>query len=321
MKRAVIVAAAFLLAYALTEIGLALVFHYATDGRETGVYALNGPGKDGYLFRPHSRYNNEENGHQVFLYNNLGLPGTDVLVAPASAYVFVLGSSTLLAQQVPPPLTATAIFHDKAAALNRGFQVLNLGENGNDPYQSWFRAQYFKRGLPPAYVILLLENGSIVYLNKRYRGELDFSPPEKFGSFIRPGPIKRITRFLRAHSPLMNLFLYYAFHRIRGDDPNLEEGESGSQRASTDDIPARLYACLARFRASFGRRFLLLSIMTSQPNNDRLARFCRDSGIPFRASAAIEVPTYRIRGFGHLTEAGNRNLGEFLYESFAAFVR
>lgn len=322
MKRLALAAPAFLLAFLLVELVVAELVGFPREGRDRLIGSLRGPHASNFLYRPRSRYWNVEGGNRAFARNNLGLPGVDVPVRPGGPCLFVLGSSTVQAAQLEPELIATSRLQRMLAGAGRHPAVLNLGDSGHDPYESWFRARYFERLFRPVRVVLVLDTSAIGYMNSRYREPPAYELPADFGRELPSGGrLSRISRGLRARSAFVNLLAVFLMRSLsHGQAAEADELDIVQKNRLLERLPDSLRECLRRFRDTYGRRFLALSIMDVPDHNRSLARFCAVENIPFAYTDTVLVPGLRFHGRGHLTAAGNRALAEFMHEIISRYA-
>jgi len=317
MKKLILLGLAFLVALLVTELLVRYVLKFPTYGVEVKLSGIrSSEGGVESMFYPHSRYWTVEGGNRVFERNNLGLPGTDVVVADSSQYVFVLGCSFIEAEQVPPESIATSMLQRRLSLISPRLQVINLGHSGHDLYDSYLRAAYFERMLPPAAVILELHEDGAVWF-PRHAHPLRFTVGPDFGRPVRSWTADAL-RLARNYSSLVNIVV----NAVKADQRKRDEEEeiAGKRRtaAGTEEeptLPADLLTCLEAFHEKYGEKFCLVSMLMYPRENQDLADYCKSHGMNF-VSRDLIVTENRVAQAGHLNIKGNTALGELLYESY-----
>jgi hypothetical protein len=308
---------AFLIAFLFAEVLLSNILHYPRYGVDRKLLGLrSSDGGVENIYAHHSKYWNVEGGNSVFQRNNLGLPGTEVVVSDSSRYVFVLGCSFVEAEQVPPELMATSIFQHRVSEVDPRFQIINLGHSGHDLYDSYRRSAYYERTFSPEVVFLEIHDNEAAWLS-RHPHPLMFALPPDFGK-PKLSLTTQVSIFLRNHSSMANVIA----NAIKTDELRREKEEavarsktSPADRGPEGSLPMDLLTCLEEFHAKYREKFCVLSIIQDARDNEALGDYCRVHGLKFR-SKGILIPDKQLAGDGHLNVAGNAAFGDFLYESF-----
>jgi hypothetical protein len=257
-----------------------------------------------------------EGESNIFQRNNLGLPGTEVVVSESSRYVFVLGCSYVEAMQVPPDSMATSVFQRRLSRIDPRFQVLNLGHSGHDLYDSFRRSAFFEQTFPPEAVILEIHDDGASLL-PRHAHPLTFTLPPDFGK-PNLSLTTAVSIFLRDQSSLANIIA----NAIKNYQLGREEEErisrdrrSRENRGGEVSVPTDLFTCLGEFHRKYKEKFCVVSILQDAKENEALGDYCRKHGLKFLSKQVI-IPENRISGSGHLNVSGNTALGDLLYGSF-----
>ncbi len=257
---------------------------------------------------PYSCYWNVEGGNLVGKRNNLGLPGIDVDTSRPYT-VMVAGSSYIEAFQVPPENMAVSVFDMLLQKQEAGFAVLNVGNSGHDPYDSWFRINYLASlGLMPDYVILIIEADYDEWF-ARHPHPLLFAPDDHFGE-KDTSAVFLMQRKLRNRVSFINLIARGMKGASNDNDSESEASTRPKEKTLSNDMEETLLA----YRDQFPH-FMLVSILNDDQYNLEVNEFCQANGILFFRSG-IARSENKLNGKGHLSELGNRELGEFLYDSF-----
>jgi hypothetical protein len=317
MKKVLLVLLALPIAFLFTELLVSNILHYpkyGVDRKLLGIRSSEGGVENIYF--PHSKYWTVEGGNRVFQRNNLGLPGTDVVVSGSSRYVFVLGCSFVEAEQIPPDSMATSIFQRRLSRIDPQFQVVNLAHSAHDLYDSYRRSAYYEQTFPPKAVFLEIHDDGAQWL-PRHPHPLTFTLPPDFGKPKSSFPTE-VLIFLRNRSSLVNMItIAYKYAEIREQD---EVKGAESRRSTADDgreatLPMDFLTCLEEFHVKYKEKFCVISMIPDARENDALTYYCRSHGLKF-LSKEILIPENQLSGGGHLNLAGNAALGDFLYESF-----
>jgi hypothetical protein len=313
MKKLGLLIAAALLAFLGVECIVSRIIGYPTYGVEMKVAGIRGTDQPVNIFKPHSAYWTVEGGNRVFKRNNVGLTGIDIRLAGEPRFIFVLGTSYIHASHIDPGQTAVSIFQKKLRSRFPEYQALNLGLPLHDPYDSFWRANYFEKKYSPARVFLVIESSYAEWF-KRQQHPLRFAPGSKKTRRLRSLPL-RIAATIMNHSSFCNLTynLFRTSGRTENESARERLGENKTAAAGPD-----LLACILQFKKRYGGRFALLSIAGDGTLNATLREFCRANDIHYGARNLL-LPGTRINGRGHLNAKGNARLGEWLYEAFIAF--
>lgn len=313
MKRILLLCLAAIFAFAGSEL---IVFHaigYPPYGVEMKIMGIRGSDQAVNIFKPYSKYWTVEGGNRVFKRNNIGLTGIDVWLAKDAKFVFVLGTSYVQASHLPPEQIAVSVFQEKLRSYSPEFQALNLGMPVHDPYDSYWRANYFEKKYYPAKVFLVIESPYADWFRRQCH-PLNFDAGKKKIRRLRSQPLE-IARYIMNHSSFCNL----TFNLLKTNDRAENENASGNfSVAEPKKTGPELFECIFNFKRKYGNRFILISIAKDGPFNAKIMSFCKTNGIDFCARNLL-LPGNRINGHGHLNAVGNRLLGELLYETFVKF--
>ena len=271
------------------------------------------------IYRPYARYFTTENGYSLHRRNNIGLTGSDVAVSDTSKYIFVMGSSVMLAEQMEADKIATSVFQNELGRDSK-YQVINLGERSHDLYDNYFRLKYFEKIYKPSYIIIVLEKTYTKWL-KRHPEQLDFSLSGNFGKVFESKAYS-MEKPVRENLSFANLLVngMKAFEKISTDENGTGKNEESNFNKEMDDylyLSNNFYKCLEVYSREYGKKFMLVSIMNNPVLNNELNNYCVSAGISFNYDNTIFKAENRIKKMGHLTEEGNSKLGKFLYDSFA----
>lgn len=260
------------------------------------------------IYKPYSKYKHFENRNQVFQRNNLGLPGTDIIVSENSKYIFVLGSSSIEATQMPSEKMATSVFQKELNKINTDYQVINAAYGGRDIYDLYRRAAYFEKFFEPSYIMLI-----IVKLNEQWLDShsfpLDFEFKKGFGE-IDKSFFAKIKMDLRGRSSLLNL-VYTSFRNLIYN----RKRTIATSVSEEKEISERYYSIIREYKKKYKEKLLILSAIVNIKINDMLGIFCKQSNIPFFYSN-IRTSENSLDGYDHLNLTGNKLLGEFMFGSF-----
>jgi len=305
-RKTLLILAAFIFSFAAAEfiVGSILVFpKYGVERKMLGV--RSSPGHQN-IYKSHSQYWNSNGKFEIYIRNNLGLPGIDVDTSNVSKYIFVLGSSFVENQYLKPELISTSVFQTILKRSNNRFNVLNLGYSGFDPYDSFRRAHYFGETYKPEFVILVI--------NSYNAGSFKLSP-ESFildkNSFSTDNSFAtNFNLFLRNNSSFIRLVSILFQNK---EEQTVEPEKENSQNINTD--LANLEICLKSFSEKYKDKFMCVSITSNDSMNRKIEEFCNKNNINFEYSG-IMVPEYQFANDWHLNEKGNNALGAFLYNSY-----
>jgi predicted transcriptional regulator len=317
MKKLLIIAAAFLVAFILTEFTVRYILKYPVYGVEKKVNGLRNPN----INLPYAKYWDVEGGNHLYKLNNVGLPGEDINIKAGGINIFILGTSYIEAKQTPPSDMATSVFQKLLRKQSDKYQVINLGTSADDAYDSYFRAAYFEKSINPDYVVLLIDELHPYYF-KRHPHPLSFQIPANFGtennSFVNKTNI-----FFRNHFALINIIAHTLKLSSESSEKNtpLEKKTSDIKiKKSEIEISPDLFLCIKEFKNKYKENFLCLSIIDNDTINQSLNTFCSDNEINFDYNC-INTKSNKINGIGHLTSNGNNLLGNFFYDTFTKFYK
>ncbi len=248
-----------------------------------------------------------ENGYKVFKRNNLGLYGTDVAWSHKDTLIYVLGSSYLEGAQWPPDSIAVSYLQQLFDLAGKSYKVINLGHSGYDPYILFYRLSWFEKLYRNGKVILVLEDSYEKWLMNQPH-PLTFTLPSKFGVSDRR-LITQLTISILNHSAAAYLI------RQATKFTDIEENGFLNPQQTTDAIegvPLDLLICLDAYQIKYGDDFVVLSIMDNLIFNTELEQYCSLKKINF-CSRSINKASNKIKGKGHLTIYGNKQLAMALY--------
>lgn len=305
-RKTLLILAAFIFSFAAAEFVVGSILGFPKYGVERKMQGLRSSPGHQNIYKPHSQYWNSNGKFEIYLRNNLGLPGIDVDTSIASKYIFVLGSSFVENQYLKPELISTSVFQTILKNSNNRFNVLNLGYSGFDPYDSFRRAHYFGETYKPEFVILVI--------NDYNAGSFKLSP-ESFlldkNSFSADKSVAtNFNLFLRNNSSFIRL-VSILFQ-------NKEEQTVGPEKENSQNLNAdltNLEICLKAFSEKYEGRFMCVSITSNDFMNRKIEEYCIKNNVNFEYNG-IMVPEYQVDGDWHLNEKGNNALGVFLFNSF-----
>jgi hypothetical protein len=129
--------------------------------------------------------------------------------------------------------------------------------------------------------------------------------------------------FLRNESSFINLIAKYVYDNqtlLNQKNENEKSTDINPYVKSEDllNLTDDLYVCLKEYKKRYNNRFVLISIIASREINSKLDAFCKESDINFM-SEEINCAKYKLLGWGHLTDEGNKLLGELLFKSFEKY--
>ncbi|PKN80260.1 MAG: hypothetical protein CVU48_02645 [Candidatus Cloacimonetes bacterium HGW-Cloacimonetes-1] len=316
MKKILLLSLSIFLALVATELTVRYVIGYPSYTPGNRQYISSDHLKDYRTITwkaPYSKFWSVEGGNQVFRYNNIGLPGSDI-DTNFDKSIFLLGDSFIEALQVPNTNTASAVFQDNLIANNRSFNVLNLGSSAHDPFVLWHRSMFFAQHFRPSTVILVSESYSTMMLYlKRHTLPLRFYTHDSFGSIIPPNMRKIYIDRVRSLSAFLTLCTVFKDKR---DDTLKQVDDSIAKIPSNPDSISLLFECLEQFDETYGDKFVFVSLMNDNPHEKELAEFCTNQGIKYFQNNQIMKPYNQIHGEGHLNEIGNRQLGVYLSKTY-----
>jgi hypothetical protein len=315
MKKGLLIITALICSFLITELIVSLFLDFPKYGIDRKVKGITTLDNRGEIYKPYSKYINNEDGYKVFNRNNKGLPGSDIISSDSAKYILVLGNSFVEGYQVDPDSLSTSIFQKLCIKYHKNYQVVNLGASGHDAFDLWFRANYFERIFPPFAVILVITEYNLF----NHTGVLDFTLPAYFGE-ANNSPSLNISTLLRNSSSFINLVAtaikYSSNKNITAEDV-IAPGEKkpGSLSDTALHSGSGLGECLLEFNKRYDNKFIALSILQNAKQNIVIEDFCRNNKINFNSSELL-TPQFEIKGGGHLNTEGNKKLGELLYESY-----
>jgi hypothetical protein len=249
---------------------------------------------------------NVEGGLVSVSLNNHGLPGSD-FDPQRGPIIHLLGNSYVQAEQYDREIIASSVFQKLLQGTGSDFQVVNLGASGVSSYVALHRHFFFQNRFPSTYNILVMER---MYPTKYQT--LEFSPDY---SDLKPraiGPRQRLfRRILHASSALTVIKKGLKWSE---DEPRTRENSQPNSPQPVFDEGNQ--QTINTFQSIPESHFILINIIPDQVDRDAVDQYCREHGVKVFTNADIMRPDNRIHGVGHLTERGNRELGEFIYKSF-----
>lgn len=320
MKKFILFFISLFFALFITEIIVAYVVNYPKYGVLSRVYGLHGFSSPQNVYLPYSEYWTVEGKNKVYKRNNLGFPGADVDTGLGYKYIYVVGNSYVQAYEVEPDSMATSILNSRIRNKYKDFSVLNLGRGDQDVYDSYFKCLYYEKFYKPAIVFLILDNTNKEVL-LRHNKPLNFQVSDNFGK-TENSFLLNAHNYFRNKSSLINLVAKYVY-----DNQNLfnekkdkitEDINPYTKGEDLINLSDDLFLCINEFNKKYEKKFVLVSIIASKEINLKLNDFCSSTGINF-TFGEINVAKYKLSGWGHLTNEGNRLFGELLYESFAKY--
>ena len=320
MKNFILFFISLFFALFITEIIVAYVVSYPKYGVSSRVYGLHGFTSPQNVYLPYSEYWTVEGKNKVYKRNNLGFPGADVDTGLGHKYIYVVGNSYVQAYEVEPDSMATSILNLKIKNKFSSLSVLNLGRGDQDVYDSYFKCLYYEKYYEPSLIFIILDNTNKEVL-LRHSKPLSFETSVNFGKEDKSF-LMNTHNCLRNKSTFINLvakFLYDNWSTVTGKKEN--NAEDINPYTKTEDhtyLSEDLFRCLNELNRKYGNKFVLVSIIASKEINSKLSDFCSTSGINF-TSGEINTAKYKLSGWGHLTNEGNRLFGELLYESFIKY--
>jgi len=209
VKKTLIIISAVITAFLITEVLTKEILDFPEYGITEHVIGITTLKNRGEIYKPFSKYMNNENGYKVFRRNNAGFPGSNIVITDTSKYILVLGNSFVEGYQVQPDSISTSVFQSRLNNTEPQCQVVNLGASGHDIYDLWLRVNFFERLFTPATLILIITENSLIN-----RGaNLDFVLPSQFG-IVNNSFKSKVLTFSRNSSSFINLIstaLKYTF--------------------------------------------------------------------------------------------------------------
>lgn len=313
MKKVSILIFAFVLSAFISEAVIANLVRYPAYGVEYKVAYRKGGATWTNVRKPHSKLFNVE-GKNLIKVNNFGFPGNDI--EQIESPIVILGSSYVEAFQYKPDEIASSLFAEKLRKTGTVEPVLNLGCSGHDPYDSWFRLQYFenKYSFVPKDIILVINSDNESWF-ARHTQPFDFSLPASFGN-KHTGKFMNIVVEARNRSSIIEVF---AKTVLKSDDIDLPAPQDDVEIEAIDDsgdyiLSKEMEDCLKTFAEKYDG-FMVVSIVGDFEFNQALSEFCQIEGIEHKINS-LGNPRYMIDGAGHLNQEGNIALSEALFEIY-----
>lgn len=321
MKKTIIVLFAFLLSFILAEIIISNFLGYPKrKGQRKFVYAPQILNNEILKWKnPYTKYWTVEGGNNVFSYNNLGLPGTDVYISDSSEIIFMLGDSFLEAMQVDPKKMSVSVFGDMLK--NTIYKPLNLGAPNNDPYILWFRANFYEKYFKPDYVCLLVTCLEVLDLNfQNHLNVFNFSLPDNFGIQINDGKMEVFANIFRNNLASVNL-LANGINSYNSTQKNIQSvSYTVSDTVNYVKDVNRLKECLIKYKNKYGDKFFVVCMEPVEENNKLLVSACESIGVHY-ARKNLLVKENILEGGSHLNNLGNQKLGELFYDTFVRLYK
>lgn len=307
VKKLFAITAAFITAIVFSEILIGSILGFPKYGVEVKMKGLRcSPGHQN-LYKPFSKYWNPKGKFEIYRRNNLGLPGIDIDTGVNSKYVCVLGSSFIENNYVKPENMSTSVLQNLLKNYDKNYNVLNLGYNGYDPYDSFRRIAFFEEYYRPESVILVIN----AYNSDSYK--LTANPFDLHkNSFSTDNSLNsKINLLIRNNSAAARLIL------------TLLQGATAEQVVEPVEEPIEagkvdltdLEICLMQFSKKYKDKFMCVSIMKSDTLNKRIVAFCKLNNIKYEY-ADIMKKDNQMEGDWHLNEKGNSELGNFMSEMY-----
>lgn len=320
MKKFIIILIALAAAFAVSEIIVSGIIKYPK--RTSSVKYVFLPDFAGFeilkLKEPHSKFWSVEGGNRVFEYNNLSVTGNDMYPDEKSKLIYVLGDSYVEASSVPAGQTGVSVFQNELNKIDTNLKVFNGSYPNSDPYTLWFRTMFFEKWYKPEYAILLVTHLDLLDMNmQRHPDTLNFSVPENFGSVIPESKGERYFDVLRKRSSVFNLISTSISSASAKSNKNKIEDvyKNGLDRS----IP-KLKACLMKFKEKFGEKFTVVCLEVNGDKNKILSDVCAELKINY-ANKKLLTPENQWGKGTHLNAKGNKEFGEFLYDTFIQFYK
>lgn len=318
-KQIILLAAALFLSVLVVELGVGKLVGFPPLG-VSGIYHVY-PG-DRYLngssfenvYQPHCRYINVERGFKVYRYNNLGLPGSDVVMGPGCTSVVVLGNSYVESKAVPPEKISTSVCMEILRKSDPSVQVINLGKGGQIPDLGFHRLSFWAQRLQPDWIVLVL-NDAMVSNAEKYGQEVD---PEREMSYppVTEKKIVWANRLLgvSAFANCLRTGIKYSAKDARRPDPEPAVSVADGSFAGYERGLAILASNIMSYKQQYGDQLLVYSMFSGEYAGF-FKDFCRIHGIHHRQdSNLMSDPRCKI-GEGHFNEFGNKLLGENLAQA------
>ncbi|MDD3236216.1 MAG: hypothetical protein PHH43_07835 [Candidatus Cloacimonetes bacterium] len=315
MKHLLLVTASLIVAIVLTEfvVNVAIGYPKYMFGRRTYKLQRNLGQYAQLIWNPpyYGRWN-VEGRNKTVRYNNLGLPGPNIVNQISSKHCLLLGDSYVEALQYSGDITAAGVFSSELKKNKSRYQVVNLGSSAHDPYILWFRLKFFEKYFSPDRIVLIYERFDTM---KRYFGRwelpLDFAIQNSFGVQIVLKNPNTIAHKLRSSSSALNLMA--TLKAKKSKNTNELSISDYSVTLENEAVYDMLVSCLKKYYEEYGDKFVFVSLMGDNPYKRELYEFCHDQGINYFTNYNVMNPSNLIDGTGHLNEKGNMLLGQYMF--------
>jgi hypothetical protein len=269
------------------------------------------------FWQPHAKQWNVEAGNEVITFNNLGLPGIDVDLSKKH-YIAVLGSSYVEAMQMFPEKNSCSYLANFVSRNYKDYSVMNLGYYRHDPFDSWWRMEYFKKKFPIDFAILVLTSDNTTWF-KSHQHPLSFIPANDFGR-RNNSKIVNFTIALRNFSSFINLLAISQKGEIKlSPDTNPIQLSQDNQESSNNKMvfSSDMSQTLLTYKKTCNN-FILVSIIDDAEYNHMLETFTSQNDIFLQVNPLLKKQ-YKLKNGGHLNEEGNKLLGNVLIRAFEKY--
>jgi hypothetical protein len=317
MKSGTSILAAFLLSIVLVEIVTKFGIGYPSVNNRVVEYNIDDmlrPLNTITVYPAHHSSWSVEGGAKAITRNNLGFTGID---APMdyTEDVVLLGDSYLEALQYYGEQISAGILQEKFNQAGNRKRVINLGRADHDPYVLWYRLKFFERLYRVGQVVLVCEDFKRLQIGfKRWTYPLVFDAERSVGAVREKGSLERWADKIRSHSAFLTLttrlYMMATQNSLERSDPM----KAVFINFPRDKAYTMLLDCLSRFSEEYGDKFYFVSLMRDNPYQDQLKNWCREKGIKYFSNPVIKQRSNLIKGDGHFNLAGNKLLGDYLYE-------
>ncbi|MBI5403536.1 MAG: hypothetical protein HY959_09045 [Ignavibacteriae bacterium] len=307
VKKLFTITVALITALFFSEILIGSMLGFPKYGVEVKMKGLRcSPGHQN-IYKPYSKYWNSKGKFEIYKRNNLGLPGIDCDTGVNSKYVCILGSSFIENNYIKPEALSTSVMQNLLKDTDKNYNVLNLGYNGYDPYDSYRRIYYYEKKFKPETVILVIN----AYNSDSYR--LTENPFELNSDLFTIDNTFRTKINLLIRNNLscarLMLTLVQGANAEQVVEPSVEPPDANKVDLTDLEI------CLMQFDKKYKEKFICVSIMNNDTINMRIDSFCKLNNIKFEYSNLM-IPENQIIGDWHLNENGNSKLGYFLNQIY-----
>ncbi len=322
MKKILLILLSFVAAFAVSEIIVSKIVKYPK--RTSSVKYVFLPDFAGFetlkLKEPHSKFWSVEGGNRVFEYNNLSVTGSDMYPDDKSKLIYVLGDSYVEASSVPAEQTGVSVFQSALNKIDTNLKVFNGSFPNSDPFTLWFRTMFFEKWYRPEYVILLVTHLDLLDMNmQRHPDTLNFTVPENFGSVIPESKSERYLDVFRKRFAVFNLIST----SISAAGAKGDRFRNGLDEVYTKNLAAsipKFRECLLKYKNKFGEKFIVVSLEVNEEKNKVIYDACAELGINY-ANKKLLTPENQWAKGQHLNAKGNKEFGEFLYDTFIRFYK